>query len=220
MRCIVYGTGSSYLGEAVEILGRAGIEIEAYIDNLPGGSGVFPGSASVAPVVGVAEIDPQWLKLPVLFPLITPGYRKQLESEARDLGFSHFPAFVDPKATVAASASHGDGFFVNAGAVIGANCKSGRFGLVNRNASIGHDVTAEDFTTIGPGVHIGGSCHLKPGAFIGIGATLLPGISVGRNAIIGAGAVVTKDVAEGHTVAGNPAKMIKSTGKGYNGASV
>jgi len=51
---------------------------------------------------------------------------------------------------------------------------------------------------------------IKRGASIGSGATILCGITVGENAIVGAGAVVTRDVAAGTTVAGNPARVIKN----------
>ena len=46
------------------------------------------------------------------------------------------------------------------------------------------------------------------GASIGSNATILCGITIGENAIVGAGAVVTKDVAPGTVVAGNPARVI------------
>lgn len=49
---------------------------------------------------------------------------------------------------------------------------------------------------------------VKKGASIGSGTTLLPGIVVGENAVIGAGSLVTKDVPENATVAGNPACVI------------
>jgi len=44
--------------------------------------------------------------------------------------------------------------------------------------------------------------------WIGGGAILLPGVTVGNGAIVGAGAVVTRDVAPGQRVAGNPARPI------------
>lgn len=47
---------------------------------------------------------------------------------------------------------------------------------------------------------------VKRRASIGSGATILCGVTIGENAIVGAGAVVTKDVAAGTTVAGNPAR--------------
>ena len=51
---------------------------------------------------------------------------------------------------------------------------------------------------------------VKKGASIGSGATLICGITIGENAMIGAGSVVTKDVPAGATVAGNPARIMRS----------
>jgi len=44
--------------------------------------------------------------------------------------------------------------------------------------------------------------------WIGGGAIILPGVTIGDGATIGAGAIVTRDVAAGATVAGNPARPI------------
>ncbi|MEX0305560.1 MAG: sugar O-acetyltransferase [Leisingera sp.] len=52
--------------------------------------------------------------------------------------------------------------------------------------------------TLGQDVWIGGS------------AILMPGVSIGDGAIVGASAVVTKDVAAGAIVAGDPARLIPS----------
>jgi len=41
---------------------------------------------------------------------------------------------------------------------------------------------------------------------VGIGATILPGVKIGRECVIGAGAVVRKNVADGKTVVGVPAR--------------
>jgi len=47
-----------------------------------------------------------------------------------------------------------------------------------------------------------------PGASLGANSTILPGRTIGRHAMVGAGAVVTRDVAPGSTVAGNPARAL------------
>ncbi|HZT59270.1 MAG TPA: acyltransferase [Pyrinomonadaceae bacterium] len=51
---------------------------------------------------------------------------------------------------------------------------------------------------------------VRRGASIGSNATILCGVEIGERATVGAGAVVTKDVPAGATVAGNPARIIKS----------
>lgn len=80
-----------------------------------------------------------------------------------------------------------------------------------------------DMTQIGPAVQILAADHPREAAardaglengkpvtigrnvWIGGGALILPGVTVGDDAIVGAGAVVTRDVAPGATVVGNPA---------------
>ena len=45
--------------------------------------------------------------------------------------------------------------------------------------------------------------------WIGGGAIVLPGVTIGDGVIIGAGSVVTRDVPEGATVVGNPARVLR-----------
>ena len=47
--------------------------------------------------------------------------------------------------------------------------------------------------------------------FIGAGAIILPGVTIGKKTIVGAGAVVSKSIAPGSVVAGNPAHVIGNT---------
>ena len=49
---------------------------------------------------------------------------------------------------------------------------------------------------------------VKQGAKIGANATLLAGITIGEDAIIGMGSNVLKNVPQGETWAGNPAKKL------------
>ena len=54
---------------------------------------------------------------------------------------------------------------------------------------------------------------VERGAVVGAGAILLPGIVIGEGALVGAGSVVTRDVARGAVVVGNPSRArLRETG--------
>jgi maltose O-acetyltransferase len=58
------------------------------------------------------------------------------------------------------------------------------------------------------GLELGRPVHIGRYVWIGGGAIILPGVTVGDDAVIGAGSVVTRDVEEGSTVVGSPARQI------------
>jgi acetyltransferase-like isoleucine patch superfamily enzyme len=52
---------------------------------------------------------------------------------------------------------------------------------------------------------------VKKGASVGSGVTVLSNLTIGENAIVGAGSVVTRDVPPNSIVAGNPARLLKTS---------
>ncbi len=112
----------------------------------------------------------------------------------------------------------------------GYNIHVGRGVFMNFNCVL-LDVTPiyiGDGTQIGPAVQIYAADHprdynvrlsglengkpvsIGKNVWVGGGAIILPGVTIGDDAIIGAGSVVTRDVAAGATVVGNPARMLRS----------
>ena len=101
---------------------------------------------------------------------------------------------------------------IHPGAIIGRNFFIDHgFVVIGESAEIGDDVTIYQHVTLGgtnPTNGIPGKRHptIHDGVIIGSGAQVLGPISVGNRARIGANAVVTKDVPEGATMIGIPAR--------------
>ncbi|WP_162199459.1 acyltransferase [Aurantiacibacter marinus] len=73
--------------------------------------------------------------------------------------------------------------------------------IVDEEASVlTHDMTR--------GIYL--DTHVGEGSYLGIRAIVMPGITIGKHCHILAGAVVTRDVADGQRVAGNPAKVVNA----------
>ncbi len=101
---------------------------------------------------------------------------------------------------------------IHPGATIGRNFFIDHgFTVIGETAQIGNDVTIYQNVTLGgtnPANGVAGKRHptLLDGVIVGSGAQVLGPITVGERARIGANSVVTKDVAEGATMVGIPAR--------------
>lgn len=129
--------------------------------------------------------------------------------EAMQIGFL-FPIAVHPHAFVSDDAVLGDGTVVCPNATVGPDTNIGRHAIVNTGASIDHDCSVEDGVHLGPGAVIAGYVTIGEASFVGAGAVVIDRIRVGRGCTIGAGAVVIRDVPDGQTVVGVPARPIKT----------
>ena len=118
---------------------------------------------------------------------------------------------------------------IQEGVVIGAGCK------IQSHSFICTGVTIEDEVFVGHGVVFINDKRpratteegelqtdddwelvetvIERGASLGSGAIVMGGIRVGAGAIVGAGATVTKDVAPGEVVVGNPARALAAEGR-------
>lgn len=92
-----------------------------------------------------------------------------------------------------------------AGAIIGAFASIGDYSIINTGANVDHDCTIGRNCHLAPRASLAGEITVEDGVFIGTNATILPRLRICAGSIVGAGAVVTKDVAPGYVVAGNPA---------------
>ena len=95
--------------------------------------------------------------------------------------------------------------------IITASARIGRHFHSNLFSYVAHDCVIGDFVTLAPRVCINGNTVIEDDVYIGTGAILRQGtpdkpLRIGKGAVIGMGAVVTKDVAPGETVVGNPAR--------------
>lgn len=137
-----------------------------------------------------------------------PNHRKQLFEKFHGLKY-RFRSVVHPSAVIGREVVLSEGTQILAGAIIQPGSGMGRNTIVNTKASVDHDCVIGDHVHIAPGVILSGGVHVGDGVHIGTGAAVIQGVRIGNNSIIGAGALVLKDVPEGVTVIGVPAKEVQ-----------
>lgn len=138
----------------------------------------------------------------------------------RDLAQKVATAGLRAGRAIAANAVIGPGVELGDGAIlchhttITASARIGIHFHANIYSYVAHDCVIGDFVTLAPRVCINGNTIVEDGAYIGTGAILKQGtpdkpLRIGKGAVIGMGAVVTRDVAPGAVVVGNPAKPLE-----------
>jgi len=101
--------------------------------------------------------------------------------------------------------------------IINSSTSIGKGVIVNTKASIDHDSCLKDFSSLAPGVSMGGNVCIGERSAISIGASVKHGIQIGKDAVIGGASFVLKDVEDNTVVYGIPARFIRhrKTGDRY-----
>lgn len=119
-----------------------------------------------------------------------------------------FPTFICPAATVFNTSRLGVGCYVAGKDVLSADVSLGNFVLVHDNVTLGHDVHVGDHSVIENGVFCGGFVQVGPRTTLHTRATVLPHKKIGSDAVVGACSCVVRNVKDGSTVFGVPARRI------------
>ena len=189
--------GASGHGRVIkEIIEASGGQIEAFVDdNLSldeyDGKQVYHSAEGLDPII------------------VSIGVNATRKKIAEKLS-CHFGVAIHPSAVVSPSAKIGEGTVVMAGAVINAGAVIGKHCIINTGASVDHECVLGDYVHIAPHTALCGQVHIGEGTLMGVGSCAIPCMTIGSWATVGAGAVVVKDIPDGVTVVGNPARVIKS----------
>lgn len=133
--------------------------------------------------------------------------RAELLVHATEIGFELINA-VSPNAVISPSATLGKGIAIMAGVVINASAHICDGVIINTNATVDHDCFVGNGTHICPGSALAGNVKIGNESFLGTGACVIPGVRIGNRSIIGAGSVVIRDIPDGVTAMGTPARIL------------
>jgi sugar O-acyltransferase (sialic acid O-acetyltransferase NeuD family) len=208
---VVYGAGgtSRDLMECLEAVNedRPRWNILGFVDDNPAlaGTSIFD-----YPVLGSAAILTQSAFRSCRIAIGVANDRdifvRQRIRKSLDIIDDRFPLIIHPSAVVSNRSQIAAGSVLFSGTFVSGNCVIGMHALVLQGAVISHDTKIGDWATVCADVAMGGSVEIGDGAFIGLGARVYPSVRIGRGSRVGLGSVVLRDVADGDTVSGSPAR--------------
>lgn len=216
---LIWGGGGH--GKVVADVARAcGFSVRGFIDADPAKLGVVvePGGASVVTLqedfVGSLEREDRGAAAPVALAVGDNTARQRCASRVPD---DLLVTLVHPSAMVSPSAHIGSGTVVFPTAVVNAAAEVGKGCILNTGAVVEHDCRVGAAAHVSPGAVLAGGVTVGTRSWIGAGAVVLPGVVIGEDVTVGAGAVVLRDVPDGVTVVGNPARQLRHMGLRHGG---
>jgi sugar O-acyltransferase (sialic acid O-acetyltransferase NeuD family) len=132
---------------------------------------------------------------------------KKIHSIVPDFNFA---AVVDSSAVIAENVLIGQGTAIMPGVVVNNAASIGNFCILNTKSSLDHDSIMEDFSSLAPGVTVGGNVKIGHHSAISLGANIIHGIEIGEHTVVGAGSTVVRSIPANVVAFGVPAKIVRN----------
>lgn len=162
------------------------------------------------PILGdVNWLEPRVKEVRVISAVGASETRQEMSKRAALIGADFINA-IHPKAVLSPSVILGSGVVIKAGCLLASEVCLGNQVVLNLGCTIGHNTKIEDFVTVAAGVNIAGYVKIGRGCHLGLGCKIIEKLEIGDWAFIASGSVVTKNISSYTTVAGVPARPIKT----------
>lgn len=207
-KIIIYGAGG--LGrEVLQLvrltLCREGAQVLGFVDDSASPGAVLNGAEVLG---GSALLDTMAGPFSLVFGFASPEGKREKYLRLKRNPLISFPSVIHPSASISEYARTGEGTVVAASCLVSIDASLGDCVFLNNGALIGHDSAVGDFTSIMPLAAVSGNVSIGDGCLIGAQSAIKQGLKIGRGCVVGMGSVVLRDVPDGSTVLGNPAKII------------
>jgi len=220
MNIIFLGAANPETGRMIKAVSSAtpNFKVMGFIDNDPEKKGA---SFLGYPVLGGFECLENLVQADVFFVnLITGSTRLRYEtSQYMAQKGCRFINFIHPSVDLSMTRI-GVGNYIQEAVIIQADVEIGNNCSIHIGAIVAHESKIGHSVFIAHACSISGCCTIGDGSFIGTNATVLPRIKIGKWTTIGAGAVITRDVPDYTTVAGNPGKIIATSHPIYSSGNI
>lgn len=137
-----------------------------------------------------------------------PQYRELLTKKFENAGV-RLATIIDNTSVVSPTAFIDDGCIICEYCTVHSNVHIGKSALIQPYCCVGHDIDFGDYSVMSATCTPGGGSSFGKRVYMGMNASSKEKIQIGNDVIIGMGAAVFKDIPDGMTVIGNPARITK-----------
>ena len=191
MKKVLIGNG----GHAREVMAQMGVKLDRFVDDQYVDEETFP----------ISKLDPE--KHAVMIAVADSKDRFDI-AQRLPKGIQFFN-FIHPTALIMDNVEIGEGSFIGAYSILTTNIKIGKHAILNRGNHIGHDCRIGDYFSAMPGAIVSGNVTIYSLVYMGNNSSIKEKLSIHSLATIGMNSAVVKNIEDGGTYVGCPAKNIK-----------